>query len=408
MRMSHPKGEAIVSSAVVRTLADARTTEKPGVSFRDVGKTGPGTLSGRYLRQFWQPVCHSVDVAAKRTLPIRILGEDFTVYRSEGGVPQVIEARCPHRGMPLHAGWVEGDEIRCYYHGWKFNAAGACTQQPAERPDFCSKISIKSYPTREYLGLIFAYLGEGEPPAFARFPAFEADDVLVMHDTYMRACNFFNNLENVGDLSHVAFAHGDASVAWDEVTDGPVIGAVESCWGVTIRAVRPSGREVIGQFGMPNVFHGRGVPDDPEVPYREFLAWWVPVEDDRHIQFTVVIQPKNSEVTPRYMQRREERARARDLDPSREEVARELLAGTRRMEEIDPQRVNMIFLQDDFAQMGVGSIEARGKENLGRGDAVLILQRRLWVRELTKFAEGRPLTDWRYDASRLPIKSEFL
>jgi hypothetical protein len=134
----------------------------------------------------------------------------------------------------------------------------------------------------------------------------------------------------------------------------------------------------------------------------------VPVEDDRHIQFTVVIQPKNSEVTPRYMQRREERAQKRDLDPTRETVARELLAGTRRMEDIDSQRVNMIFLQDDFAQMGVGSIEERGKENLGRGDAVLILQRRLWVRELAKFAEGKPLTGWRYDAGQLPIKSEFL
>jgi len=403
-----PKGEVIVSSAVVRTLAAARKKEKSGITFHDVGKTGPGTVAGQYLRLFWQPVCHATDVATKRTFPIRILGEDFTVYRSETGVPHVIEARCPHRSMPLHAGWVEGEEIRCYYHGWKFNAEGACTQQPAERPDFCNKISIKSYPTKEYLGLIFAYLGEGEPPEFARYPAFEADNALVMHDTYVRACNFFNNLENVGDLSHIAFAHGDASVAWDETKDGPVITATESCWGVSIRAVRPSGREIVGQFGMPNIFHGRGVPDDPEVPYREFLAWWVPVEDDRHIQFTVVVQPKDSEVTERYMKRRDERAQQRDLDPTRESVARELLAGTRRMEDIDPKRVNMIFLQDDFAQMGVGPIAERGNEHLGRGDIVLIMQRRLWVRELAKFAEGEPLTDWRYDASRLPIKSEFL
>jgi hypothetical protein len=108
------------------------------------------------------------------------------------------------------------------------------------------------------------------------------------------------------------------------------------------------------------------------------------------------------------MKRRDERAEQRDLDPVRETVARELLAGTRRMEDLDPSRVNMIFLQDDFAQMGVGPIASRSDEHLGHGDSVLIMQRRLWVRELTKLAEGRALTDWRYDADQLPIKSEFL
>lgn len=396
-----------MAPAVVRSLAAAKE-KKSSVSFRDIGATGPGTLAGRYLRLFWQPVCHSVDVAVKKTKQLRIMGEDFMVYRGESGSPHVMAPRCPHRAMPLHAGWVEGEEIRCYYHGWRFNADGACTQQPAERPDFCSKISLKSYPTREYLGLIFAYLGEGEPPAFPHYPTFEAENALIMHDTYIRACNFFNNLENVGDLSHIAFAHGDASVSWDETKDGPTITATESCWGASIRAIRPSGREIIAQFGMPNMFHGRGVPDDPEVPYREFFAWWVPIEDDRHVQFTVVVQPKDSDVTPRYMQRRDERERERDLDPVRETVARELLAGTRRMEDIDPKRVNMIFLQDDFAQMGVGQMADRQEEHLGRGDAVLIQQRRLWVRELTKFADGEPLTEWRYDAGQLPIKSEFL
>ncbi len=80
-------------------------------------------------------------------------------------------------------------------------------------------------------------------------------------------------MENAGDLSHVAFAHRDASVSWDETVDGPVLTPVESLWGVETRAQRPSGRRNVGQIGFPNVYHTRGVPDDVAVPYREFIGW---------------------------------------------------------------------------------------------------------------------------------------
>ena len=105
---------------------------------------------------------------------------------------------------------------------------------------------------------------------------------------------------------------------------------------------------------MPNIFHARGVPDDPEVQYREFIAWWVPHDDDRHTQFTVSTQPKTSEVTPRYQRRRAEKLARQDLD--REAIARALLDGSMTWAEVDPMRVNMIFLQDDVAQAGVGPV----------------------------------------------------
>ena len=262
-----------------------RTEEGP-ITFRDVGATGPGTLAGRYLRRFWQPVFHSADLKVGEAKPIRIMGEDFTIYRGASGAPFVIDARCPHRAMPMHLGWVEGDEVRCFYHGWKFSGDGRCTEQPAERPDFCHKVRTGAYPTQDYLGLVFAYLGEGEAPALPRYPAFEAEDVLLNQDSYVRACHFFNNLENGGDIAHIAFAHHDNAVAWDEKTEGPTLAPCESSWGVTIKAVFPGGNEVVSQFGMPNILHARGVPDDPEVEYREFIAWWVPHDDDRHTQFT--------------------------------------------------------------------------------------------------------------------------
>jgi 5,5'-dehydrodivanillate O-demethylase len=53
----------------------------------------------------------------------------------------------------MHLGWVEGDSIRCAYHGWKFECSGRCIEQPAEEPGFARKVAIRTSPTREYLGL---------------------------------------------------------------------------------------------------------------------------------------------------------------------------------------------------------------------------------------------------------------
>lgn len=395
-----------MSISVLQPAESSQSTNGPArITFKDVATTGPGTLAGEYLRKFWQPVAHAEDIEPGRTRPVRALGEDFTLYRGVSGKAYLVGARCPHRAMPMHAGRVEGEEIRCFYHGWKFDGGGQCTQQPAERPSFCHKVSLAAYPTQEYLGLIFVYLGQGAPSPLPRYPVFEGDGVVLNHDTYVRACHFFNNLENGGDLSHIPFAHGDASVAWDETTDGATITTVESCWGATIQAVRMSGREIISQFGMPNVFHARGVPDDPEVEYREFIAWWVPIDDDRHTQFTVARQPANSPVTARYQERRAAKRARQDLD--REAIARAILAGEMRIEDVDKGRVNMIFLQDDVAQMGVGRVSERPLEHLGRSDSAVTVQRRLWVRELTKSARGEPLTVWRHDPATLPVKAEF-
>ena len=54
------------------------------VNFMDFYYTGPGTLAGRYLRKFWHPVCRAEDLQPGWAKPIKILGEEFTLYRGEG------------------------------------------------------------------------------------------------------------------------------------------------------------------------------------------------------------------------------------------------------------------------------------------------------------------------------------
>ena len=108
----------------------------------DLVRTGPGTPGGRFMRRFWMAVHRGQDLAVGQAKPIRIMGEDFTLYRGRSGRAQVIDYRCPHRGAQMHLGWVEGDDIRCVYHGWKFDCSGQCLEQPAEEPGFARKVRL--------------------------------------------------------------------------------------------------------------------------------------------------------------------------------------------------------------------------------------------------------------------------
>ena len=123
------------------------------LQFADLEAVGPGTPAGRYLRLFWQPLIRAKELKAGEAKPVEMLGEKFTVYRGASGEAHVVEYRCAHRACPLTLGWVEGDAIRCRYHGWRFDATGQCVEQPAEERPFAQRIKIKSYPAREYCGL---------------------------------------------------------------------------------------------------------------------------------------------------------------------------------------------------------------------------------------------------------------
>src|SRR5205814_2372568 len=120
---------------------------------------------------------------------------DFTLYRGADGEAHVVQSRCPHRGARLSIGWVEGDAIRCFYHGWKFSGTGQCIEQPGDDPRMARDVQVASHPTREYLGLIFSFLGEGAPPEFPRLDVFEQAPYRDVAGV-PRRCSYFNQMEN--------------------------------------------------------------------------------------------------------------------------------------------------------------------------------------------------------------------
>src|SRR3954471_2278360 len=141
----------------------------------DFVHVGPGTLAGRYLCMFWQPVYIATELLPGNATTFRILGEDFTLYRGETGEPHLLQLRCAHRATQLNTGWVEGDEIRCFYHGWKYDAHGQCTEQPAELEPFADRVRLRSAVAIEYKGLIFGWFGRGAMPPVPFFPDLERD-----------------------------------------------------------------------------------------------------------------------------------------------------------------------------------------------------------------------------------------
>jgi len=363
--------------------------------------TGPGTLAGHYLRTFWQPVYRSDDLPVGRPKPIRIMSEDFTLYRGESGLPHVVDYRCAHRGTQLTVGWVEGDEIRCRYHGWKFGPDGQCTEQPGEPEPFCEKIRIKSYPTREYLGLIFAYLGEGEVAEFPRYVAFERDGVRIV-DHEVREGNFFNDLDN--DPIHVHFTHHRTHHAWrnglpDRIT------AEETPCGIYSTTIWPGGGKSRTRpfILMPHMRYRKGNMQEWDGKDTTKLAdqrgniitWVLPLDDERHHRFHIEWFPRGEHVV-RYIQRRQEWIESQELGV--DEVAAKVFSGEMHLDDIpvgdgaDVHWVNQV--EDTATQWGQGAIADRASERLGRTDAPIILLRKVWLRELRALADGLPLTKW--------------
>jgi 5,5'-dehydrodivanillate O-demethylase oxygenase subunit len=369
--------------------------------------TGPGTLAGRYLRMFWQPVALGEELAAGRAKPIRIMSEDFTLYRGDVGRAHAVAFRCAHRGTQLSTGWVEGDNLRCFYHGWVYGPDGQCVEQPAEPEPFCNRIRIRSYPVEEYLGLIFVYLGEGAPPEFPRYPEFEATPELVLAGAFLRESNLVTHLANIFDHAHIPFVHGFRS--------GYRAGqghAEESDWGVAERIEEKDGRVRYSHFGMPNICELR-----PNLQGgRPGMQWGVPIDDRSHWNFHL-----RAGRTP------EETAALRqdpgEDDPAVRALIREqthaVLAGKLTVEEAmatQGRRANII-IQDNVAQAGqmaaghhlnpqVAQMDAQQlldprAEHLGREDVGFMLIRTLWTRELRALAEGRPVKSWRHPGSQV-------
>ncbi|MDX1484276.1 MAG: Rieske 2Fe-2S domain-containing protein [Alphaproteobacteria bacterium] len=359
--------------------------------YEDFVAVGPGSLAGRYLRMFWQPVYLSENLMPGRPVPIHVMAEDFTLYRGESGTPYLVGAHCPHRGLVLSAGRVVGEDIQCFYHGWTFDGCGRCVAQPAEHPGFADRVTIPAYPTREYQGLVFAYLGAGEAPRFPTLDVFE-DEGFVENRASHRPWPFFTQLENSVDETHFNFTHRrtkfDDLGMNDEV---PEIFCEETPYGM-LRMARRANAIRKGHLLMPNWSLSSNYEHDKG--WANHVVWRVPVDEDSHTSFMADFIYKTGKEAKAYRQAiAEKRKRRESLEPAVDTIRR-ILRGEIHADDVPADHPDIVTIQDGVSCMGQGAARNRNDDLMGASDRQVAMLRRLWNRELAALRDGRPLTTW--------------
>jgi 5,5'-dehydrodivanillate O-demethylase oxygenase subunit len=172
-------------------------------------EVGKGTPMGDVLRFYWYPVAFSADVPTGHTKAVRLLGENFVIYRDQSGTLGMIDESCPHRSVSMLYGIVEDCGIRCPYHGWKFDETGRCLEQPAEPPhsQFKERVTTGAYPVQEMGGLLWTYIGSMPVPELPQFDVYVMDGVRDAGWCVL-PCNYLQIMENSVDPHHVEWLHG--------------------------------------------------------------------------------------------------------------------------------------------------------------------------------------------------------
>ena len=177
-------------------------------------RVGPGTPTGELMRRYWHPIAAVAMMNDRSTKPIRLLGEDLILYKSNQGVFGLVDNYCPHRRMGMVYGIPTDDGIRCAYHGWMFDETGRCLEQPyeeTEAPDnrFKDKVRIKAYPLHVKAGLVFAYLGPAPVPLLPNWDVFALDNVVRDIGYTELPSNWLQCQENSLDPVHSEWLHGE-------------------------------------------------------------------------------------------------------------------------------------------------------------------------------------------------------
>ena len=173
-------------------------------------RIGRGRPAGALMRRYWQPAALTDELDGPRPVrPVRLLGEDFVLFRDETGRLGLIDRACAHRGADLAFGRLEDGGLRCVFHGWLFDVEGKCLETPAEPEGsrLCHHVRQRSYPVVERNGIIFAYVGEGEPPALPALDCFTAPGSHAFAFKGLIECNWLQALEVGIDPAHASYLH---------------------------------------------------------------------------------------------------------------------------------------------------------------------------------------------------------
>jgi phenylpropionate dioxygenase-like ring-hydroxylating dioxygenase large terminal subunit len=159
------------------------------------------------FRRFWYPVI-PVQSLLSGPKAFELLGEPIVLWLDANGAPAAVRDRCCHRTAKLSLGKVVDGNICCPYHGWQFNAAGACAQVPQSQEKAISpSYQVSAYLCQERYGYVWVCLDE-PLMAIPNIPEVADPSFRLIHEFYEPwACAGLRVMENEMDLAHPAFVH---------------------------------------------------------------------------------------------------------------------------------------------------------------------------------------------------------
>ena len=174
-------------------------------------------LTAELLRGCWYVAAKSADLKPGRLLAKTLLGEPVLLARGTDGEAFALRDICPHRGIPLRYGTVEGASVRCCYHGWRFDGSGTCVEIPSlhdgQAVDM-ARIRCGAFPCRERHGLLWVYFAaDGEAPAESAtpepdfLPDIGPSDGPAAAITMPFTCSIDHAAFGLMDPTHAAFVH---------------------------------------------------------------------------------------------------------------------------------------------------------------------------------------------------------
>lgn len=166
-----------------------------------------------FLRSCWYIAAISREVTRLAPLSRTLLNEKVVMFRTLDGAVSALEDRCPHRFAPLSAGRLEVNGISCGYHGMSFDRHGVCIANPTQPSEnIPPQARVRTYPLVERHGVLWIWMGEASAANPDLIPDYEWCDHPQWDagvDYLHVAANYLLMVDNLLDLTHINFIHGD-------------------------------------------------------------------------------------------------------------------------------------------------------------------------------------------------------
>jgi 5,5'-dehydrodivanillate O-demethylase len=359
-------------------------------------RVGRGTPGGEMLRRYWWPVAFADEIKGPRPKKIRLLGEDFVLFRDGAGRLGLLESHCAHRRTAMQYGRVERDGIRCCYHGWLWDAAGRCLETPCEEPGSTLKdrVSMAAYAVQDVAGLVFAYIGPKPAPLLPRYD-------LLVHRVGIRYvwgftdhCNWLQSMEQAADPHHLCWLHAGPYPMYAGKRAQVELHNREYGFDYALRVAGVDG-DNSGSVVFPSYNRftsGRRVKDG--IAPRNNMLFRTPEDDTKTLNFFISIYPsedgkfhEKTEAPPDKPVRGPWLPTERGVYPPGDEE----WWGVHQM------------AQDRMALENQGPICDRSTEHLGGSDRAVVMYRTLLRNSIDAVAEGKDPMGIIRDPARNPV-----